>query len=119
MTNPTYSSPKPTPKEANRRIRELAAKGEWPPAGHPWRELALLPHPQVVQFFQQAEWLALVKGLAQLRADAIRVAVNTAKPQPLRDEACGMLKAVETILGLPSELDALYKIIKEAENTDA
>jgi hypothetical protein len=48
--------------------------------------------------------------LAQLESSAIGIATNTAKPQAVRDEACGMINTIKMLLGLQQELEDLFKL---------
>lgn len=114
MTNPTSTSQKR--KQANHRIREMAAKGEWPPAAHPWRALATLNRQEQEHLFHSLGWEALLVGLARLRDNAIATCSNTSKPQPLRDEACGIIGVVDILTALEGEMDAFHKLLLEGES---
>lgn len=50
-------------------------------------------------------------GLRQLHDSAMRIATDTAKPQALRDEACGTIKTVEILQGLGEEIANLHKLV--------
>jgi hypothetical protein len=113
MTNPTSTSQKR--KQANHKIREMAAKGEWPPVGHPWRALATLPRQEQEHLFHSLGWEALLVGLARLRDTAIATVSNTSKPQPLRDEACGIIGVVDILTKLEDEMAAFQRLVAEGE----
>lgn len=119
MTNQTYSSQthpeQETRKQANQRIKELAAKGEWPPVGHPWRTLALLPKQEVASFFQEETWQAVKAGLLSLRTDNVKVAVDASKDEKVREQACGVINFIDYMLGfIEIELPAYQKMIAGA-----
>ena len=62
MTNPTNISP----TQRSQRLRKLLAEGKWPPKGHPWTELLLLPPKQVQEWFQVPAGRAFLLGLSNL-----------------------------------------------------
>jgi hypothetical protein len=118
MTNQTSSSQKRTQrKQANLKIREMAAKGEWPPVGHPWRALALLPKEEQALLFQGQGWRAVAEGLGLLRDQAINLCSNTGKPSPLRDEACGIIHLVDVLVHLEAEVAAFRKLVEPDEGS--
>lgn len=101
--------------EAKRKLVELVAKGAWPPAGHPWRALALLPKAERDSMFRSQAWVALLEGLAHLRAGAERMVLKTSNLQSSRDEACGIINTVNILTTLESEMADFDKLANEAK----
>lgn len=113
MNNQTYSSPRQkSVEEANRKRALEWMAGKWPPEGHPWQPLLRRPVEEVRQFFRGETFHALLQGLERLRGHANGVALDTSKPQPLRDEACGNVGAYDLIIGLA---DDILGTLKEME----
>lgn len=100
------------------QMRELAKQGKWPPEGYPFRELALLP-PQVVEsIFQGEMWASVLAGLRLLRADFEQTALDSAKAQALREQACGVVNFIDNyMLELDKEITRLQRFIREAKES--
>lgn len=91
-------------EENNRKRAAQWRKGEWPPEGHPWRELLHQPVEGLRELFRAGTWQALLRGVEQLRRHASDVAMDTSKSQAVRDEACGNVHAYDLMLGLEEEI---------------
>lgn len=95
------------------KIKALHKEGQWPPEGHPWRVLALLPPEVVDQFLRGPVWQALVEGLSQLRDNAIEVALSSPELGK-RDEARGVVNICRDIIDLEGQIMAFHQAIKES-----
>lgn len=56
-----------------------------------------------------------MQGLSQMREQALSVALNTSKPQQLRDEACGVIKTCEILIALKGTVDSFYQAMRQEE----
>lgn len=112
MSNPNSMSPRQMQVEAaNKRLKEQHHKGEHPPVGNPWRALAYLNHREVLQWFLSPEWAAFKAGV-QLEAECAKdVALDVTRDQSVRDEACGVVRACNSIIRLEDDLAALFKVV--------
>lgn len=106
MSNPTSTSPK-RKYQISPRLRQAVKAGQWPPEGHPWRELALLPNPDLEAFFQGPIWAALKVGLSQLRERAVDKALHD-RDASVRDESRGVANTVDDILHLQEAMRSVH-----------
>ena len=114
MNSPTSTSQKLNSKA--QRVA-LAKEGKWPPVGHPWRELALLPPEELERFFHGPIWEALALGLCRNRDKGLRTAVARGVEPCDRDEARGVVQSMEDILELPKAIASVIEILKLATET--
>lgn len=112
MSNQTSTSQKP--RSSSNRTRKLWEEGKWPPVGHPWRAVALLPKEESEEMFQSAAWKAISQGLLQLRDRAVSVAMSSA-PVGERDEARGVYNIINDLLDLPAHIAGFHREIAPQE----
>jgi hypothetical protein len=117
MSNPTSTFPKQR-SQISPRVKALIRAGQWPPEGHPWRALALLPPEEVAQFFRGPIWAALRAGLSQQREGAVDRALHE-RALDKRDEARGVANALEDVLILEQVIKNVhddYKAVAAEDN---
>ena len=112
MTSDT-NSPTFTSLTPNQKVRERWLKGEWPPVGHPWREVARLPPQESQSAFQGATWQAVSQGLRLLRDQAVSLAMRSGTPHDEVCEARGVASTCEMLLQLDGEISRFHKAMAQ------
>lgn len=97
------------------RIKELWVKGLWPPEGHPWRGVALLPLHQVKGDLQTQTWLQVLQGLRQVREQAINLMLKSTSTEAEMYEARGVVKTCDMLLQLQGQIEEFHAKMDEGE----
>ena len=110
MTNQTNTSP----IQRSQRLRKLVAEGKWPPKGHPWTALLLLPPKQVQEWFQAPVGQAWLEGLNNLRhLDREQLDREIYKRGPVDPQVVyelrSRIEAYTKLLSLPDQIDSFME----------
>lgn len=108
MSNQNSSSPKPS----NNRTKDLYREGKWPPEGHPWREVALLPEEETKTGFHSNLWTAISQGLRLMSQQAVSKMATATDLQTL-GAAQGVYNIVEELLSLPDHIKGFHDKIRD------
>lgn len=125
MTNQTGTSP----TQRSQRLRDLVAQGKWPPKGHPWTELLLLPPKQVQEWLQAPVGRAFLQGLRNLRDRAKDQLDNVVSKRGDLDAALiyelrSEVEVYDKLLSLPDQINSFMEnpdgvaISQEGGNTN-